>query len=725
MSTIEEEKAYEDYEKEKAQKEHEERLKNAEPRYLEPKKLYLLASNQESLQALMANQENELTRVLIELKSEHDNINLESNRIQNMIDEYDKRIKMLQSADKALKEQEEEQKKEFEFMDKGISSKKERKNEEEFTRKSLMKQREKLNKDIFVIQKEIIRCEDESQNLDKKIERAGIDENIIKEKKNKVYSRTENQRYKNAANKNENNLKIKEYKKIIELKSAFLKFSDERKAIQEKMAQKAKDETQDKQEVEKRKTLKLLMLYNQYLRTLMDEELKKNENLERIFEEIRDIVGTKDLDKIVDFITLRNKRYNYACQQVRDCEDNNKYLKKDIQILKKELTELKNNLIVQEKGENGKELNVDESTNAEEEAQIIEMEKEKNKNLLLLGKRYNEVEEAYQTVIHNITAMIETEKQNPLNVKIDEEKKEENQQEEGQQEEQKKEEDLAFELTNDELKSVNDVIFNRKEKEELDKFNLTNEEEIMVKNSKLTEKEKKDMEKNELSILDKIIKKKDLDLSEDEEYILNRIEDTELTEEEKKQIECMVLTEPEKKIAIQKLKDEYDELLEKEKEKRIDRYKELKIKYKKFKQQEKKENTEYKIKKMKKNKVDMIKNYELLLKKVEKTFDALYLCHNKLEFLNLMKEKGIDANNSQTNSQQRKNVRKGTKKFTTRGNRRYVKTQSYQIIAEDKNEEDDKSNYDPDAKILREFLKEQQKEKDNYISGKTKIEVKK
>ena len=128
---------------------------------------------------------------------------------------------------------------------------------------------------------------------------------------------------------------------------------------------------------------------------------------------------------------------------------------------------------------------------------------------------------------------------------------------------------------------------------------------------------------------------------------------------------------------------------------------------------------------MKKNKVDMIKNYELLLKKVEKTFDALYLCHNKLEFLNLMKEKGIDANNSQTNSQQRKNVRKGTKKFTTRGNRRYVKTQSYQIIAEDKNEEDDKSNYDPDAKILREFLKEQQKEKDNYISGKTKIEVKK
>ena len=32
------------------------------------------------------------------------------------------------------------------------------------------------------------------------------------------------------------------------------------------------------------------MLYNQYLHTLMDEELKENEGLENIFEQIRDVV---------------------------------------------------------------------------------------------------------------------------------------------------------------------------------------------------------------------------------------------------------------------------------------------------------------------------------------------------------------------------------------------------------------------------------------------------
>ena len=732
MSTIEEEKKNDEYAKMKAQQEYEERIKNAEPRYMEPKKLYLLASNQESLQALMEDQENDLTRVLIELKTEHDQINLETSKIQNMIDEYDKRIKMLQSADQELKEQEEEQKKEFEFMDNGINSKKERKNEEQFTQKSLIKQREKLNKDIFIIQKEIIKYENESQMLDKKMDRAAIDENIIKEKKNKVYSKTEDQKHKNASNQNENDLKMEEYKKIIELKKAFLKFSDDRKAIQEKIAEQAKNDSQDKQEVEKRKTLKLLMLYNQYLRTLMDEELKQNEVLERVFEEIRDIVGTKDLNTIVDFLTLRNKRYNYACYEVRECEDTNKYLKKEIKELKKELTELKNSLLVAEKGEDGRELDVDSSTTIEEEVKVIEEEKEKNKNLLILGKKYNDVDEAYQTAIQNISAMIENEKKNPLNVKIDdvEEKKEESQQEGGQQEEgqegqkDKKEEDLAFKLTNNELKSFKDVHFDRKEREDLDKFNLTEEEELIVNNTKLTEKEKKDMEKNELSILDKIIKKKDLVLSEEELEILEKIEETELNEEEINSTNISTLTEMEISIATQKLKDEYDELKPEEKEKRIKRFKELKLKYRKYKPLEKKENTKYKIKKMKKNKVDMIKDYELLLKKVSKTFDALYLIHNKQEFLNLMKEKGVDANKDSSSNLQRKNTKRGTKRLGD--SKKYLNTENYKIISEETNEEeDDKSNYDPDAKILSRFLGEQKKEKDNFVSGKTKIEEKK
>ena len=47
----------------------------------------------------MDNQNAELTRVLISLKSEHDHITLETNKIQRMIDEYDKKIQMIQQAD--------------------------------------------------------------------------------------------------------------------------------------------------------------------------------------------------------------------------------------------------------------------------------------------------------------------------------------------------------------------------------------------------------------------------------------------------------------------------------------------------------------------------------------------------------------------------------------------------------------------------------------------------
>ncbi len=616
-------------EEEKLVKELEEKVKKVQPRYQKGKKQYFLASNQESLQSLIDNQNAELTRVLIELKSEHDQLNLETSRVQNMIDEYDKRIAMLQSADESTKAEEEKQKSNFEFMDKGINAKKERKNEEEFTRKTLLKQKDKLSRDIFIIQKSLIHEENESKKLDKKFERAAINENIIKEKKNKVYSKVEDQKTKNKTNQNENDLKITQYKKIIELKSAFLKFSDERKEIQNQIEQQAKNDSQDKQEVEKRKTLKLLMLYNQYLRTLMDEELKANESLETIFENIRDITGTENLDQIVDFIILRNKRYNYACYEVRECEEENKDLKKEIKELKKELVELKNNIILQEKDE-GKELDVDLSTNVEEDKEMINKEREKNNVLLELGKKYNDVNEAYHNVIVNLSEMIENEKQNPLDVNVavkkEETKEVENKEDKGEeQKEDETKEESQFELTNDELRSIAQVHYERKEREELDKLKLTEEEQLMVKNAELTENEKKEIEKNELFILDKLIRRLDEpdSFNEKELEILGDIIEFRLSDEEIENANKITLREEEERVAVQRLNsDENNELSSSEKKKRIENFKQLKMKYNLFKIQEKKDNIKYRILKSKKNKIDMINDYELLLKKVLKKFET-------------------------------------------------------------------------------------------------------
>ena len=70
-----------------------ERNKNASSRYMEDsRKKYLLASNTESLQTLMEKQQDELTRVLIELKSEYDLLTRESSIKKQLIDEYNKKI---------------------------------------------------------------------------------------------------------------------------------------------------------------------------------------------------------------------------------------------------------------------------------------------------------------------------------------------------------------------------------------------------------------------------------------------------------------------------------------------------------------------------------------------------------------------------------------------------------------------------------------------------------
>ncbi len=707
MTTNEAENEYKDL------AEHENRLKNAQPKYLtEGKKHYLLASSEESLQALKENQNAELTKVLISLKSEHDAITLESDKIQRQIDEYDKKIKMIQLAEEASKAEEEQQKKQLEFMNEGISAKKERKDEEEYNKKSLLKQREKINKDLLILQKEIIKYENESQVLDKKLERAGLDQNLIKEKKNQVFSQIESQRQKNNTSLNENDLKIKQYKKMIELKSAFLRFSDERKEIQNQIAQKAKNDALDKQEVEKRKTLKLLMLYNQYLRTLMDEELKQNEDLENIFQEIRDIVGTKNLDEIVDFIMNRNKRYNYTCQEIEDCEKMNKKLKKEIKWLKENLVVLKNNLLVNEK-DNQKELDVQLTPNKEDEIKMIEKEKEKNKQLLELGKKYNEVDKAYQLVLQNIDAIIETEKQTPLNVQLT-------------QEEEKKE--YKFELTSDELKNYDDIKVNRSERSELEKYELNDEEKEIVNNIKeLTEKDLYELEANVLVEFSRILKKDEVDndITDEQREIIDEILAIELTEEEKNIAKNLELREDEKKVVTQASKDDPKELPQEKKNQRIAFYKELKIKYRKFMLKEKPINAVYKIKKLKKQKDDLINNYNKLLKKVAKTFDVLYLCHSKQEFLNMMNEKKIEISGSSSlrKPQAKKQTRRNTKRMTKRGsvNRRYTATENKYLISENRDEEDDKSNYDPDIKILNKFMKEQNKEKENFISGKIKI----
>lgn len=267
-----------------------ENTKNAEARFMtSEKKRYYLASINEDEQTLINNQKEELTTILIELKSEYDKISRENKRKNQEIEDLEKKSKMLE-------EQETKNQKKFkeindtnEVMKEAIDLKKKKKEEELYQKKTLTKQIENLKTDILLIQKDIVMQENQSKKLEKEYNKQRLQENEIREKKNSKYSQISAQNSKNDYEKNENDLQIKYYQKIISQKNRFLQAADERKEKQALIAKNAKNDALDKTEVEMRKSLALIKLYNQYLRQKMNDQLKDNEQMENVFQQVRDI----------------------------------------------------------------------------------------------------------------------------------------------------------------------------------------------------------------------------------------------------------------------------------------------------------------------------------------------------------------------------------------------------------------------------------------------------
>jgi hypothetical protein len=293
----------------------------------------------------------------------------------------------------------------------------------------------------------------------------------------------------------------------------------------------------------------------------MTEQLQKYEVLEYNYEQIRDICGTQDLETIINFIMLRNKRYNYSVNVVAEKENQVNNLRKDIKRLKSNLIKLKNDIIVHEKESNSKtETTIADSGMEKGEMDMIEVEKEKNQELLVLGKKYNEINLAYNQVLDNIKAMKEYDQSHPLDLK-------EESKEEAKEEEEKVQQDESSQLTKEEQECIN--------------------------------------------------------------------------------------------------------------------------------------------------------NYEKFLEKILKAFNILYLCKSKQEFLNLMREKGIQqqTDNKSTLNKTRGKQKRQTRKSTIKATK--IKTDEVENIKNNEgDEEDDFSNYEMDKNILTRFMKEQKKEIDEFINVK-------
>ena len=530
---------------------------------IDTRKHYLLASNKDSLESLLKNQSEQLRKVLMDLKAEYDLIIRESTLKKKLIEEYNKKINMLQKADSTLEKKQEEKKELTANLQEGLEIKKNKKNEEIYSKQTFSKQVDKLSKDLLLIQKSLIKSEMESDSLDKKKERLLLDENLIRLRKNQIQYKIDEQNKLNERNQNENELQIEYYETIIRQKSMFMKLSDDKNERQKQIEQEAKIDSNDKQEVDRRRKLMLLILYNQYLKQRMSNQLKRYEEIEFTFEKIRDIVGTQDLSVIINFVVERNKRYNYNLNIIEEKQKKIDKLKKDIKILNKKLTSLKNNIIVDENSKQDSKLETsikDYNGFDKKDIEMIKLENEKNEKLNILGKKYNKVSLAYSQVLTNLNSMQEYDKLHPLDLSNNEEEKEE------------------------------------------------------IKEKKISNKLTKEEERN-------------------------------------------------------------------------------------------------------------IQGYENLLKRILKVFNILYLCKTKQEFINLMKEKGINQNDLIININDNKNRRTSKKIRTRRNTRRSVKINSRILNKKTTDEEEDSSNYDHDKNIMNRFIIEQKKEIDDFIKIK-KVELK-
>jgi len=167
--------------------------------------------------------------------------------------------------------------------------KKSKKEDQTFQRTTLTHQHQKMKEEIFTVKKEINLCETEMKRLEKVYGQERIKENTIKDKINQQNSNLGNIKMKSIQDKTEFNSVLNYYNNVIDQKWSFIHSADERKEKQIRIAQEAKNDTQDNQEVDKRKMLSLCMLFNKYLRKKMEKELKNNEKLEETFQTIKDI----------------------------------------------------------------------------------------------------------------------------------------------------------------------------------------------------------------------------------------------------------------------------------------------------------------------------------------------------------------------------------------------------------------------------------------------------
>ena len=452
---------------------------NIQPRYMtSTKKHYYLASVDENVQQLIKEEIQELTKVLIELKSQYDVLTRESATKKHETEELTKKIKMLEKMDKKAIKNIETAEKKTDSNEITLEQKRTELNEALYTKKTLQKQIEKIKSDILLTNKKIILQDNVTKRLQKNYEHEKFKETQIKERKNKVHSKFEEQTFNNKFNNNEQTLQLQYYKTIIQQKNMFIKSADERKERQKKIAEEAKNDSADKLEIKKREILGLLKLYNKFLKTKMEKAIKSNEKIEETYVQIRDITGTNSLKTIIETILNKDKKYNDRISKVTEIKNLIEIYDSDIKKLEKTLTEKKNDVLCKETEDEKSVSTIPISLIEENEEELIKKETQLKLKLQMLQEKQEKINLTFNKVNENINQLINEGKFVETVIESENDKstdfKNVNENDE-----------TSYKLneTNNNISNAINEIYNSNNQENENQFQLNNDEQINIENN--------------------------------------------------------------------------------------------------------------------------------------------------------------------------------------------------------------------------------------------------
>ena len=375
------------------------KLENVECRYmLDNRKHYYLASNKDSVQTLLEKQKEDLTIFLTSLKFEYNNLIRERNIIIQNTNDLDLKMNTIKLSDKKSNRVLNKVRSQNDILKDSITNMNQNIYELQFEQKTLKNILKRVKNDITVIEKQCNMYNDQGTLLDKEITKHKMESNNILLNKNNVYGKILDQKTKNLYDKNEYDLQIQYYRTIIDQKKGYILAQDERKQKQRELETQEKKNTSDKLEVEGRKKLLLLKLINNYYEKKMELLLHNDEKIERIFQEIKYITGTQDLNKISEDILNKNKEYEFRVKQVYHKEKYLNQLKMEIKELEKKLNNIYKNdgVIFDELSKNSKKYLEDK------EKELIEKEEEEKLKLKYYQEINNKVTVSYNKLIENI-----------------------------------------------------------------------------------------------------------------------------------------------------------------------------------------------------------------------------------------------------------------------------------------------------------------------------------